>query len=362
MLHPGPVRLVRRGSRKDVVAITPVRTRVELREADPRDVPEVGQLNYDGSYHVYHEHGGALWLRPKGLRFGKLPAPSDADTILAFLEGRLPAATYAHTDYVRALAGSPVLGALVRDVRAEDGDALDAARDILDDAREEAVAAARRWAEERILVAGGSVYLRAPNPMAVLGDRQAYASLQRCLVDPYPAYWRTCRYRKPDIDELAMELNGYPVRLDRLGDTQEAVQGMGLIGDPAGQRSAASAQARKIPGGLLDDDDIVLMANVLPGHVLAEMERRRRAGGPGPDEAALRDLRALEVRGAAGLIGIDSAESAIARAAGVARGQPGARFEAVALWSDAIALPRLRSRPAAEPPPEDQESLAGLKA
>jgi hypothetical protein len=380
LVHPGPVRLVRRGARKETVALTEMRTPAVLREADPSDLSEVGAIYSPGGRNTYHAFEGGLWLRVRGNRPDRLPNDAGVDAVVAFLEGRRPAAHYHERDYVRALVGSPLLGPLSRGVRAHDENALEGARSIGEDLRAEAVETAGRWIRERLLVAGGNVYVRSPNPMVVFGDREAMRSPHQCRVEPFPAFWRISQVRDPVFREVSTELQGFPVRMDRMQEMEDLMRSLKVLAamvDTSGSDFDAVARtiarererhvtglAGGIPRELLDDDDLILMANVLPGFALDEIRRIQK--GPeaivesGEVLAAKERLGRWETRGAASLIGIEAAEAAIGDTAALAKAYPGVRLPVVAAWSEIVALPRLRERNARMMPAEDEGTLATL--
>ena len=364
MVHPAPVRMIRNGARKESIALVPMRTRVEIREVDPTDIPRVCVLVGDQEWHAFHAHGGALWLQVAGTRYDWKAAPSDPGSVADFLAGQLLDSEYAHADFTRAMAGGPLVGPLVHNLRRDDTADLARARVVVDDAREESVGVAKRWAEERIVLAGGKVYVRAPNPMAVLGTNGDCRSLQPCAVNAFPLHWRTHDFRSKEPTDLAKQLRGFPVRLDRLADFQGALVPRGLVKQPGRQLAALQSQVSADLTGLLDDDDLVLMANVLPGAAVREIEGMLATGRDwdGSTEAldALPELRRHELRGTVGMIGIEAAEAVVELVAGVARRGASPVFEAMSLWSDTFALPRLRARSAKPTPSEDLGPISAL--
>jgi len=342
--HPVPVRYVPARARTVYTTFLGVTTPVTLREGEGW----TGLARIRDTH--FFEHEGRIWIRLNGHDAQWGDTTLDRSEFLSFLKGErarvvLPAQT------LHALRRSPLcaetdLGGSVCSPLMEDAsEELGKARRIVEDGTEHARGALQRYLDDNVRLFRDQVFVRACPLAAHPGERP---SPQFQLL-PHPRSLRGI---------------GLMTRIDRLDEFWEfekSVHGPDVIDESARRtKPMFGGLENTFPAALMEDDDVRLLANALPGMVLdaLDMTLRIQASGSLPDQVArgVESLRTWKGRGGIGAVGLDEAEAVLLlcrdvfAAADAELGVPAYDAERVRVplaYAERIALPRLRAADAA---------------
>jgi len=301
--HPVPVSYIPRGGRNRREFLRREVTPVRMREESPDAFRHVHSMGRQGErpLHALHEFEGRLWLRLRGRRDGEVGGLHGFGPrrFVDYLEGREPLEGIWGTDLTQAFYGSPLMA--VPEAGGRDHATIRGAHDLVAGARvvvDEGERAKRRLAdflEQRLVVAGDAVFIRAEGPIAV--PRHGAFSNELSLAPLPRVEWG------PSLG----------IRIDRWEEFDRMRQEIhGLI--PGHVDGAAQAALAAIPPDLIDgDDDVRLFVNTAPRHLAKEVRKLLLDRPLGKDEQAERIAAQVDRLdewarlGDLGMIGMDEA-------------------------------------------------------
>jgi len=343
--YPAPVRHVPKGGRQEKVSYIRDSVPVRLNHVDAGEVEPVARYHAPDPAEFY-AHAGKVWLKLDRYVDGwNIAEGYGVEQFRRFLAGEDQGQV---SDVFRSFVQTPVGAvdpATGQATRGEDID-LASSRKLVSDGRDMARGDLVRFLEESVLVADGKVYVRNGGPLAAR-EGASYEMPYRVVTHPR---FESSRWRFPT----------YPCRMDMVED-QEAYD---RIRRGVPYRGLGDWTGGGIGSALLDDADIVLLANDLPGLVLRAMKAHVKAGErSGPLLELARALDPWMVLGQSGRIRREYVEEPLRLSRDLATRVCGHMFDSSALmglrdYVDGFVLPRLT---APEPIEDvDLHALGGL--